>query len=911
MSQFTSWKKWIQGEDSYRKTYAILSIGALFSVWIHFFPLLEAAYVVAPWIYLPCFLCTSRWVERKWDFGIWMLFWCGSFLIRYWGILLPFSNSVSVLLTFLAACVYALPFWIDRLTYKRGPWAVSVLMFPLASTALDYIMELTRLGSLFSLAPTQFDNKPLLQISSIFGGKGIVFLLTLTAVLIVVNWKNRKKLAVCLGILLLIHAFGLIRMEYHAKKIEAADRITIGWSAAPVTDDSFFVEELDGSLEENAACLESTLLLAKKEGIELLCFPEESFYLDADAHDAFIERAQELAARYGINLLLSVESEFPDADVLESGVSESDLSESDVSESNISEADASESDSLNADDELGINHCLFINTSGKIASDYMKTMLIPVAEEPYYTEGKGELPKVHAEIDQKDLVLSYAICFDGDFASYVRTIPDETDLFIDVSWDWPQVDDLHYRIIGLRAVENGLSVIKPTINGFTTVTDYVGSVHSMTHSDDTGYNRVILVEPPLATCRTIYHAYGDKIDFSFLIGVVILLILSVFMRGNEMSSKKPLTRFGEFELLKAMAIIGLPLVHVMEEALEAGMASPALEAFGTSIIGLCAFGPSVFMICMGFGIGGGKTGAASTRKSGIQFLMIGAILNLLRWLLPGIIQKFAIGTKLIEDVKFCLQSDIYYFVGIFFIFYSFLKQWKMTSTQLLLISLISLTINNALTPIMQTYVTNEVVGSIVGNFIYVDDTSCFPLLSWMIFPTVGIILGEVLKKSTEEFREVFMRRMMDFCIVFLGAFVFFLWNYKIDVMKVLVSPANDYITDLPNVILLIALALFLVGIVYYLCKLIGHTKFMKFMLKISMFIIPFYLLQWIIIAWIFYATAIFRLPEGCFGIPAYIITVLATTLICIYVATEHGMKIMKRLMKITSFKKKKRKKGGK
>lgn len=857
--------------------YASLSIGALFSVWIHFFPQLAAAYVIGPWIYLPCFLYACRWVNRKRDFGIWMLFWCGSFLVRYWGILIPFSSSVSVLLTLLAAHVYSLPFWIDRLTYKRGPWAVSMLMFPFASTSLDYIMELTRLGSLFSLAPTQFDNKPLLQICSLFGGKGIVFLLTLTAVLIIVNRKSRKRLAICLGMLLLIHALGLIRIESHKDRIESADRITIGWSAAPVTDDSFFAEELDGSLEENAACLENTLATAQKEGIELLCFPEESFYLYEDAHAAFIESAQDLAKKYRINLLLSVESDDPDAE-----------------------------------NELGINHCLFITKEGKIASDYVKTMLIPVAEEPYYTKGMGELPKVHAEIHQKDLVLSYAICFDGDFSSFIRTMPDETDLFIDVSWDWPQVDDLHYRIIGLRAVENGLSVIKPTINGFTTVTDYLGSVHSMTHSDDTGYRRVVLVEPPLATCRTIYHTYGDTIELSFLIGVVILLFFSIFMRSNEMStSKKPLTRFGEFELLKAMAIIGLPLVHVMEEAMEAGMASPALESFGLSIVGLCAFGPSVFMICMGFGIGGGKTSAASTRKSGIQFLMIGAILNILRWLLPGIIQKFAIGTKLIEDVNFCLQSDIYYFVGIFFVFYSFLKQKKMTSTQLLLISLICLTINNALTPIMQTYVTNDIAASIIGNIIYVDDTSCFPLLSWMIFPTVGIILGEVLKKSTEEFREVFMRRMMDFCIVFLGAFSFFLWNYKIDVIKVLVSPANDYITDLPNVILLLALALFLIGLIYYLCKVIGHTKFMAFMLKISVFIIPFYLLQWIIIAWIFYATAIFRLPEGCFGIPAYIITVLATTLICMYVSTVHGMKIMKMLMKITRLKKKKRKKGGK
>ena len=119
--------------------------------------------------------------------------------------------------------------------------------------------------------------------------------------------------------------------------------------------------------------------------------------------------------------------------------------------------------------------------------------------------------------------------------------------------------------------------------------------------------------------------------------------------------KTPLTRFGEFELLKAIAIIGLPAIHLMEEAIEGGFASPELMKFGSLIIGLCAFGPSVFMMCMGFGIGGGKTSADGIRRNGIQFLLIGAILNIFRWLIPGIIQSITIHTKLIEDVQFCLQ----------------------------------------------------------------------------------------------------------------------------------------------------------------------------------------------------------------------------------------------------------------
>jgi len=374
-----------------------------------------------------------------------------------------------------------------------------------------------------------------------------------------------------------------------------------------------------------------------------------------------------------------------------------------------------------------------------------------------------------------------------------------------------------------------------------------------------------------------------------------------------MENKKPLTRFGEFEFLKALAILGLPLVHLMEESMDCGLASTALKSFGSSILVLCVFGPSIFMICMGFGIGGGKSSAESIRKTGIQFLLIGLILNILRWLIPGIIKCIVLKTPLIEDIDLCFQSDIYYFAGIFFIYYSYLKQWKVSTPALLVISLITLTVNGMLTPVMVKIAgKNDIISSLVGNIIYVNDTSCFPLMSWAIFPTVGIILGEILKPNTDEFRGFFMRRLMDFSVVFFIAFVFFLWSYNIDAIKVLVSPNNDYITDLPNVLMLVSLACFIIGVTYYLCKLIGHTKFMGFMLTISAFIIPFYLLQWVLVSWEMYGGQILKVPDGSFGVLAYVISAALITGICIFVSSKYGMKIMKILLKVTTIKTKKR-----
>ncbi len=115
------------------------------------------------------------------------------------------------------------------------------------------------------------------------------------------------------------------------------------------------------------------------------------------------------------------------------------------------------------------------------------------------------------------------------------------------------------------------------------------------------------------------------------------------------------------------------------------------------------------MICMGFGIGGGKTPPDGIMRNGIQFILIGAILNVIRWLIPGIVQKAVIHTRLIDDVDYCLQSDIYYFVGLFFIFYSILKRLKIQTPGILMISVLTLTANTLLTPITHKYVTNHML----------------------------------------------------------------------------------------------------------------------------------------------------------------------------------------------------------
>jgi hypothetical protein len=371
---------------------------------------------------------------------------------------------------------------------------------------------------------------------------------------------------------------------------------------------------------------------------------------------------------------------------------------------------------------------------------------------------------------------------------------------------------------------------------------------------------------------------------------------------------KRIHKYGEFDLMKAIAVLGLPIVHLLEEGIYGNYVSQDVHKLEAFIVALCIVGPSIFMMCMGFNMGGTRNSPRGTLKLGVRFLALGAILNLLRWILPGLLLFFVHGDPMTDDICHFLVSDIYFFVGFFHVFYALMLKLKLGTSEILVATIVLLTVNTLLTPFMSDIVTNQYLISLIGNLIYIDETSCFPLFSWAIFPTVGILLGELLKKATDEKRASIMKQMLLFSPVVFISYLVSLRLYGHDIMKVMVSPLNNYITDLPNVVLMISLALFLFALLYYVCIAIDKSRFMGFMVKISRHIVPFYMLQWILVSWIFYTMDLLECKEGILTLPWFIVAAAIITGICIYVAIKHGMKVNKILVRMISFKRKNKKK---
>ena len=92
-------------------------------------------------------------------------------------------------------------------------------------------------------------------------------------------------------------------------------------------------------------------------------------------------------------------------------------------------------------------------------------IFFPVIETREYTPGDGHIPSNRITIDGQEVVISYTICYDATFYRYLLSMDPETDLFINPSRDWDEIDDLNYRMQGISAMENGIVLFKPTVDG--------------------------------------------------------------------------------------------------------------------------------------------------------------------------------------------------------------------------------------------------------------------------------------------------------------------------------------------------------------------------------------------------------------------------------------------------------------
>ena len=413
-------------------------------------------------------------------FAAFYVAWC----FQWRGVLrLPFAALLAA--GAVLAFVGFLPYAADRLLAPRLRGAKAALVFPSALVTMEYLFNvLGPNGSWGSLAYTQYGDLALTQLVSLTGLWGVTFLVGwgagTAAHFLDTRRARRERLRACLTF-----AFALA-----AALVYGGARLALPHAGGPALRVATLSPqyEKNENYEEGLAADIQEYLYERSErearaGAKMILWAEDSFAVYKRDEPATLERARRFAREHGVYLGLAYGAR------VEEGSRRYE------------------------------NKSVMFTPAGEVAWQYLKTHPVPGYEQSYMVRGRAPAP-AYAGPEGR---FAAAICYDGDFPGFVRaTAP--ADLLIIPADDWRDITPLHARMAVFRAVESGVSLVRPTLNGLSVAADYRGEVLAALNHFDSA-DRVMVAGVPARGVVTLYALVGDA--FAWLACLCLLTLTAL------------------------------------------------------------------------------------------------------------------------------------------------------------------------------------------------------------------------------------------------------------------------------------------------------------------------------------------------------------------------------------------------
>ena len=178
---------------------------------------------------------------------------------------------------------------------------------------------------------------------------------------------------------------------------------------------------------------------------------------------------------------------------------------------------------------LGKNLAVLITPDGKIDFEYQKARPLP---QGLSING----PDILQVADTPFGRISAAICYDADFPTYIRqATAKKVDILLVPSSDWKEIDPLHTRMISLRAVENGISLVRHSYTSLSMAWNYLGEPLA-TMDYFTTKDRVMISHLPTERVFTLYGVFGDYFPWLCIAGLIVLIVIGIRNKGNHRES---------------------------------------------------------------------------------------------------------------------------------------------------------------------------------------------------------------------------------------------------------------------------------------------------------------------------------------------------------------------------------------
>lgn len=394
---------------------------------------------------------------------------------------------IAIIFTILLPLIFALIVVLTRkiVLIKRNVW--SAFAFPVLWCLFEFLLfKFSRDGTAGSLAYTQANFLPVVQIASVTGILGITFLVTLfpSALTVAIYYRHNKKmivpLAVIFSLIVIPILFGVIRVQ---EEPSVQNAIMVGLT---VLDEKYHEETnhpVQGDELRTAQMYEDAIAKLVQKGAEVAVMPEKA-----------VNTAPEFGASIKITLANAAANNHI---TIVAGYTEF------------------------VNDSVKENKASVISGKGSLLADYKKVNLFEGEARNGFITGK-EI----AAFKLDNTPAGVAICKDLDFQNFMRKydVSDAQILFVP-AWDFIKDAWLHSRMAILRGVENGYAIARAARQGQLTISDYRGKV--LYEASTANNNAASLIgRIPLHTTNTIYSKFGDWFGFAIAVASVYFIVFA-------------------------------------------------------------------------------------------------------------------------------------------------------------------------------------------------------------------------------------------------------------------------------------------------------------------------------------------------------------------------------------------------
>ncbi len=401
-------------------------------------------------------------------------------LFGYYAVVASWLGGLVIVLLQMLEWMFIVDF--TRGIVRRSDRWFTVFAYPLVASALDTLISaFSPHGTFGSLAYTQMNDLPVIQVASIAGTPGIVFVISLFAsalALALYRKKPRTQPLRAYGISILIIASAIAFGAFRLTNNMTTENVPIGMVAI----DDFLGPEVP---REKAQAIwngysEAIARLAK-QGARVVVLPEKIDVKEpaaAQRHEALAE----IARRNAIYLVVGL------------GVP------------------------TNAGWK---NRAWLFDPNGDLLAEYDKQHLVPGLEAAM-TPGHEN---VVCEIEGHRLGI--AICKDMHFASLGRSYGKEQVVaMLEPAWDFNRDGWMAARIAALRGVENGYAVVHSARESILSASDRYGHFVAEARSRELPGTSIIAQVPISEQSPTPYARFGDWFGWLCVIGAVVLRLMA-------------------------------------------------------------------------------------------------------------------------------------------------------------------------------------------------------------------------------------------------------------------------------------------------------------------------------------------------------------------------------------------------